>query len=87
MSPETENAAAARPLASLPAGSRGTIVRIPLEDPGTAAELAALRLLPGESVEVIEVVPFGGPVLVHTPGGTYALGRRLAARIEVRDAA
>jgi len=49
-----------------------------------AAELAALRLLPGEPVEVIEVMPLGGPVLVQTAGGVYALGRRLAGRIEVR---
>ncbi len=87
MSPTVQNTAAGvevRPLAGLPAGSRGTIVRIPLDDPGTAAELAALRLLPGEPVEVIDVVPLGGPVLVQAAGGAYALGRRLAGRIEVR---
>ncbi|MDQ7850584.1 MAG: FeoA domain-containing protein [Armatimonadota bacterium] len=78
-------AARTRPLAGLGAGSCGTIVRIPLDDPGMAAELAALRLLPGEPVGVIEVVPLGGPVVVQTAGGVYALGRRLAARIEVCD--
>lgn len=86
MGAATERVAAgvrARPLASLAAGSCGTIAHIPLDDPGMAAELAALRLLPGEPVEVIEVVPLGGPVVVQTAGGVYALGRRLAARIEV----
>src|SRR3972149_4870309 len=67
---------ALRSLADLPVGTRAVIARIPLDDPGTAAELAALRILPGEPVEVVEVIPLHGPLLVQTAGGVYALGRR-----------
>jgi len=74
---------ALRSLADLPVGTRAVIARIPLDDPGTAAELAALRILPGEPVEVVEVIPLHGPLLVQTAGGVYALGRRLAGRIAV----
>lgn len=71
-------------LSDLPAGTRGIIAQIPLEDPGTTAELAALRIIPGEPVEIVEVIPLGGPLLVQTSGGVYALGRRLAGRVTVR---
>ena len=74
---------ALRSLADLPVGTRAIIARIPLDDPGTAAELAALRILPGEPVEVVEVITLHGPLLVQTAGGVYALGRRLAGRIAV----
>ncbi len=74
---------APRTLAGLPGGSRGIIGRIPVEDAGIAAELAALRILPGEPVEVLEVIPFSGPLLIRTRGGVYALGRELADRITV----
>ena len=70
-------------LAELPAGARGTIVAVPVEDAALAGELASLRILPGEPVEVMEAMPFGGPLLVRTAGGMYALGRRLAGRIAV----
>ncbi len=66
-------------------GSRATISGIPLDDPETAAELAALRILPDEPVEVVEIIPFGGPLLIQTAGGVYALGRRLAGRIIVQE--
>jgi Fe2+ transport system protein FeoA len=59
------------------------ITSVPIEDAALVAELAALRLLPGEPVDVVEVIPFGGPLLVQTAGGVYALGRRLAGRITV----
>ncbi len=55
-----------------------------LDDAALAAELAALRILPGERIEVLEGIPYGGPVVIQTAGGTYALGRRLAGRITVR---
>ncbi len=71
-------------LADLPVGTRGTIAEVPLDDAALAAELAALRILPGERIEVLEGIPYGGPVVIQTAGGTYALGRRLAGRITVR---
>ncbi len=71
----------ARTLADLRKGARGFIEQVPVDDDGLAAELAALRLLPGEEVEVVQVVPFGGPLLVQTAGGLYAVGRGLARRI------
>jgi len=56
--------AALRCLADLPVGTRAIIARIPLDDPGTAAELAALRILPGEPVDVLT----DGNNVYHLPG-------------------
>ena len=68
-------------LHTIPAGSRGTIAAIPDD---LAADLAPLRVLPGEEIEVVEAVPFGGPLLVRTGGGLFALGRELARRVSLR---
>ncbi|MBI3998160.1 MAG: ferrous iron transport protein A [Armatimonadetes bacterium] len=75
-----------RSLASLPAGSRAVVAQIPQEDLGLAADLAALRILPGEAVEVVEVIPLGGPILIQAGGSPYALGRDLAGRVTVVEA-
>lgn len=52
------------------------------QDPALQDELAALRLLPGEAIEVVQVTPLGGPILVRA-GGLYALGRPIADGIWV----
>lgn len=53
----------------------------PVLEPEVLGELAAMRLLPGEAVTVLEVVGRSGPVVVRCAGGEFALGRRLAARL------
>lgn len=69
-------------LSTLRPGMRAIIVTLPV-DPAVADELAALRVLPGEEIEVVQTLPFGGPLLIRSAGGLYALGRRLAEQLGV----
>ncbi len=71
-----------RPLGGIRSGVRATIATIP-QDRDLAAELAALGILPGEDIEVVQATPFHGPILIRTSGGIYAVGRTLADRILV----
>lgn len=79
-------AEAGTPLHRLAAGRGGRIVRIEREEPELLKYLAALGLLPDTSVEVEEIAPFGGPILVRVGASRYALGRKVAARIFVKEA-
>lgn len=69
-------------LGGIRSGARATIATIP-QDGDLAAELAALGILPGEDIEVVQATPFHGPILIRTSGGVYAIGRTLADRILV----
>jgi DtxR family transcriptional regulator, Mn-dependent transcriptional regulator len=72
------------PLSRLTAGQRGVITRIEREELELLRYLATLGLLPETTVEVEEVAPFGGPLLVRVGSSRYALGRKVAARVRVR---
>ncbi len=48
--------------------------------------LASLGLFPQATVEVEQVAPFNGPLLVQVGGPKYALGREVAEKILVREA-
>jgi Fe2+ transport system protein FeoA len=52
-------------------------------DPATALELATLRVLPGEEIEVVQVIALGGPMIIRSAGGLYAIGRGLADLVPV----
>lgn len=69
-------------LGAVQPGIRAVIVALPA-DPAAAEELAALRILPGEEIEVVQSLPLGGPLLIRGAGGLYALGRTLADQLEV----
>jgi len=69
-------------LSTLSPGTRAVIATLPT-DPAVADELAALRVLPGEEIEIVQTLPFGGPLLIRSAGGLYALGRGLADQLEV----
>jgi len=69
-------------LGALGPGGKAVIAGLP-PDPAVADELAALRVLPGEVIEVLQTLPFGGPLLIRGAGGTYAIGRSLADLLEV----
>ena len=69
-------------LGALRPGTRAVIATLPL-DAAVADELAALRVLPGEEIEVVQALPFGGPLLIRSAGGLYALGRALADQLGV----
>lgn len=73
----------AEPLAIMQPKSRGTIARITDESPEFLQYLAQLGLMPNAPVEVEEVAPFGGPIVVKTRGASYAIGRGVADHIFV----
>ena len=78
-------AEAAVPLHRLKPGTSGIISRIEKEEPELLKYLATLGLLPQTKVEVEEVAPFGGPILVRVGSSRYALGRKVAAKILVKE--
>ncbi len=73
------------PLHRLKQGQSGIIVRVEREEPELLKYLAALGLLPRTKIEVEEVAPFGGPILVRVGASRYALGRKVASRIFLRE--
>lgn len=73
------------PLSRLGVGQTGIITGIEREAPELLRYLATLGLLPQTKVEVDEVAPFGGPILVSVGSSRYALGRKVAARVRVRE--
>ncbi|MCZ7383234.1 MAG: metal-dependent transcriptional regulator [Candidatus Methanoperedens sp.] len=73
-----------RPLSELKAGDKGIIVSVFEEDPKMLQYLASLGLIPDVCVEVEEVAPFGGPLIVCVAGSRYALGREVASKIKVK---
>jgi DtxR family transcriptional regulator, Mn-dependent transcriptional regulator len=70
-------------LSELAAGSMTVIRRVPDGDPELLRYLAALGLVPAEEVTVVEQAPFDGPVTIEVRGSRHAIGRSLAAQIEV----
>ena len=70
-------------LSDLEAGSMTVIRRVPDGDPELLRYLATLGLVPAEEVTVVEQAPFDGPVTVEVRGSRHAIGRSLAAQIEV----
>lgn len=74
-----------RPLADLGAGDKAIIVKISEEEPKMLQYLATLGLLPRVPVRVREVAPFKGPLLVEVGRAQYALGREVAAKIQVKE--
>jgi DtxR family Mn-dependent transcriptional regulator len=70
-------------LSELAEGSMTVVRRVPDGDPELLRYLATLGLVPAEEVTVVEQAPFDGPVTVEVRGSRHAIGRSLAARIEV----
>ena len=70
-------------LSDLEAGSMTVVRRVPDGDPELLRYLASLGLVPAEAVTVVEQAPFDGPVTVEVRGSRHAIGRSLAAQIEV----
>jgi DtxR family Mn-dependent transcriptional regulator len=70
-------------LSDLEAGSMTVVRRVPDGDPELLRYLATLGLVPAEAVTVVDQAPFDGPVTVEVRGARHAIGRSLAAQIEV----
>lgn len=73
------------PLDRFKPGMAGTIVRIEAEEGELLRYLAVLGLIPQARLEVGEVAPFGGPVLIRLGRAEYALGRDVASKIFVKE--
>ncbi|MBC8333161.1 MAG: ferrous iron transport protein A [Anaerolineae bacterium] len=48
-------------------------------------KLRQLGLLPGYYVRMVRRAPFGGPVLLEIDGRSIAIGRGIAAKIQVKE--
>lgn len=73
-----------KPLCDFGPEERGCIARVEEEEPRLLQYLASLGLVPDVDVEVKEIAPFGGPLLVRIGDAQYALGREVAAKIWTR---
>ncbi len=70
-----------KPLCDLGADEKRCIARVEEEEPRLLQYLASLGLIPDVDIEVKEVAPFGGPLLVKIGDTQYALGREVASKI------
>lgn len=70
-------------LESLPAGARGTFVRVSDSEPEMLRYLAQRGIAPGDRFEVIDRQPFGGPLFVRFGSDVHALGGELALAMRV----
>ncbi len=61
------------PLASMPAGTRGVVVRVSDRDEDLLRFLAEHGLVPDAAVEVVELAPFGGPLMVRVGSALVAV--------------
>ncbi len=73
-----------KPLCDFCVDEKGCIARVEEEDPQLLQYLASLGLLPETDIEVKDVAPFGGPLLVKVGDTQYALGREVASKIWTR---
>ncbi len=78
---------AGTPLSSHAAGESVEVLRVAEGDDELLTYLASLGLFPGTEVEIMEVAPFKGPLLVDVGGSRYAIGREVATKIVVRPLA
>jgi len=76
-------------LEALEPGTRGRFVRVSDSNPAMLRYLAERRISPGESFEVIEKQPFGGPLSVRFADSIQSLGGELARamRVELHEKA
>jgi DtxR family Mn-dependent transcriptional regulator len=70
-------------LADLEPGDVAAISRVPDRDPEQLRYLGELGVVPGQTITVLEILPFGGPIRVRVGEVERLFGRPLAARINV----
>jgi DtxR family Mn-dependent transcriptional regulator len=75
------------PLADQQPGATGRFVRVSDADPEMLRYLADRGIAPGETFEVIDRQPFGGPLFVRFGEDVHVLGGRLAAAMRVEGLA
>jgi DtxR family Mn-dependent transcriptional regulator len=72
------------PLSTLKPKESGVVAKIKDEAPEVLEYIAALGLLPGASIEIVEKAPFDGPVTVKVGEANHALSLSMASIIWVK---
>jgi DtxR family Mn-dependent transcriptional regulator len=72
------------PLSTLKSEESGVVAKIKDETLEVLKYIAALGLLPGASIEIVEKAPFDGPVTVKVGGANHALSLSMASNIWVK---
>jgi len=88
--PSREGTIAAVPgtrLLDLAAGARAVVNRVSDRDPEQLRYLGELGLYPGAAVEVVECLPFEGPLRIRVNDAEHIIGRPLAAAVNVEPRA
>ena len=70
-------------LTALTAGQVGTVTRVSDRDPEKLEYLGSLGLFPGAAVELIERMPFEGPLRIRVAGKEAVLGPPLARQVSI----
>jgi len=70
-------------LAALPVGVDATVMRVPDGDPALLQYLATLGLIPGTTVVIEGVAPYGDVLTLRIGGTTQILGGAIARRVRV----
>ena len=70
-------------LTALNAGQRGTVTRVSDRDPAQLEYLGSLGLFPGAIVELIERLPFDGPLRITVAGQEAVIGPPLARLVQI----
>ena len=74
------------PLTAVTSGDRVRVVRVSDRDPDRLRYLGALGLYPEALVEVLERMPFEGPLRIRVGGADHVIGQPLAASVIVEPA-
>jgi DtxR family Mn-dependent transcriptional regulator len=70
-------------LTALTPGQVGTVTRVSDRDPEQLEYLGSLGLSPGVEVELIERMPFEGPLRIRVAGAEAVLGPPLARQVSI----
>ena len=70
-------------LKEMTVGTRGVLRRVDDEDPAALRYLAELALIPGAEVELLERVPFNGPLKIQVGGRAHFVGAELASSLQI----
>jgi len=73
----------ARDLSVVSAGETVTVVEVDDRDPELLKYLGGLKLFPGTEIEVAQIEPWEGPLMLKVNGKDIVLGRRAATHIRV----
>ncbi|HTP60101.1 MAG TPA: metal-dependent transcriptional regulator [Spirochaetia bacterium] len=76
-----------RLLSTLKRNESAVIAKIAEERRDLLEYLATLGMMPEAAVQVEQVAPFDGPLLIRVNGASYALGREVAEKIWVKEPA